>query len=194
MTPRQRPCRHAASRPPGSCPANRADQPFTSWRSGPACPAGAPVMSAKTVCRCPPQSGFLAALLAARSVADPRIKSRAQSWSRPSESVRPFGVIRPSSPGWSYAVRVSATMVPAQSRGNQDARIRRSAHGDLDGRPSSPPLVIGVRRDPAGGGAHQPSSTVTVRGLPGSLALAKPWRVGHSWAFVPNAPSDAIDN
>jgi hypothetical protein len=39
-----------------------------------------------------------------------------------------------------------------------------------------------------------PSPAVTVRGLPGSLALAKPWRVGHSWAFVPNAPSDAIDD
>ncbi len=27
MTPRQRPCRHAASRPPGSCPANRGKSP-----------------------------------------------------------------------------------------------------------------------------------------------------------------------
>ena len=39
-----------------------------------------------------------------------------------------------------------------------------------------------------------PSPAVTVRGLPGSLALAKPWRVGHSWAFVPYAPSNAIDD
>jgi len=38
------------------------------------------------------------------------------------------------------------TVIPAQSRGNQDAITRRSARGDLRGRPSSPPLVIGVRR------------------------------------------------
>ena len=38
------------------------------------------------------------------------------------------------------------------------------------------------------------SPTVTVRGLPGRLALAKPWRVARSWGFVPCAPWDTIGN
>lgn len=44
------------------------------------------------------------------------------------------------------------------------------------------------------GEAHQSITYCDLRGLPGRLALAKPWRVERSWAFVPCAPSDAIDD
>src|SRR5690242_8704689 len=44
------------------------------------------------------------------------------------------------------AVRRTHIMIPAQSRGNQDARTGRSAYGDLHGRPSTPPPVIGTAR------------------------------------------------
>jgi hypothetical protein len=52
--------------------------------------------------------------------------------------------------------------------------------------------AFGVTRP--GAAPTNPSPTVTVRGLPGRLALDKPWLVERSWAFVANAPSDAIDN
>jgi hypothetical protein len=63
----------------------------------------------RTVLRCPAGSRLLAALLAARSVLDPRIKRQAQPWPEPSESVRPFGGTRHSLVSWSGAVRFRAS-------------------------------------------------------------------------------------
>jgi hypothetical protein len=45
--------------------AARSDLSFTSWRSRPACVVGLLMARRKTVCRCPPRSGLLAALFAA---------------------------------------------------------------------------------------------------------------------------------
>jgi hypothetical protein len=46
------------------------------------------------VLRCPPGSGLLAALLAARSAPDLRIKRQARPYSKPSEFVRYFDLAR----------------------------------------------------------------------------------------------------
>jgi hypothetical protein len=64
---------------------------FTSWQRRRGCALSPLLVECRTVPRCPAGSRLLAALLAARSVLDPRIKRRERLRLRPSEAVWAVG-------------------------------------------------------------------------------------------------------